>query len=403
MKTPRSIKSKKIFIVGGGFGGVRAARKACRIPHAEVFLISDSDSFTYYPQLYHAATGGSRSETALPLTDLFDGLPITVIHDSAIELDHAKRTLKTQKHTYVYDELILSLGSIPNYFGITGLPQYSFEIQSNAHAEAFKRHLHQQLIDTNTTDINYAIVGGGPTGVELAGALGEYLERIIALHKIPRTNYKIELIEATPRILPRLPERLAKKVHDRLEQLGVTVMTNAKVEGASPDALTVNGAPLDTHTIVWTAGIANNPFYEHNAAQFKLAKGNRPEVSKHLEAQPHLYVIGDNAHVEYAGLAQSAIRHADYVADDIDRKLHRKTRPAFVPKEGISVIPVGPYWAAVCWHNLRLYGRLGWLLRRAADLIAYRDIERLSAAWRVWLQDFKHEDNCRICAAATQN
>ncbi|HEX7259873.1 MAG TPA: NAD(P)/FAD-dependent oxidoreductase [Candidatus Saccharimonadia bacterium] len=401
MNTAEQPATHNVLIVGGGFGGVRAARMLSKQPGVSVTLLSDSLEFTYYPQLYHAATGGSRSESSLPLKELLEGTSVRVLKDTSVSVDHAAKTLTTASKTvYTYDQLILSLGSVTNYFNIKGLPEFCYEVKSTVSALAFKRHLHNQLIEDQATDVNYVIVGGGPTGVELAGALGSYLKRITRLHKITKVNYNIEVIEAMPRILPRLPEPVAARMHQRLEKLGVKVMTGAKVEAAGRDSLTVNGSPIPTETVVWTAGIANNPFFKANADQFILAKNGRVEVNAQLQAQPDLYVIGDNAAVDHGGLAQNAIAQANFVAEDIMRGLHGSRRKKFRSTEGISVIPVGPYWAAASWRNLALYGRPGWLLRRAADLIAYHDIESFPDAVRVWMHDFKQEDNCRVCAKA---
>ncbi len=392
----------RVVIVGGGFGGVRAARLIGKQSNIKVTLISDSPTFTYYPQLYHTATGGSRTEVALPLKKMFKNTPVTVLKDTAVKVDHAKRTITmSSKAEYTYDHLILSLGSVTNYFHIKGLPEYCYEIKSTSSATAFKHHLHNQLIEDQATDANYLIVGGGPTGVELAGALGEYLERIVKLHGVRKVNYRIKVIEAMPRILPRLPEAVAKRVKQRLEHLGVEVVTGAKVEAASDDSLTVNGSKIPTETVVWTAGIANNPFFKANANQFTLAKNGRVQVNYHLQAQPRMYVIGDNAAVEHGGLAQNAIAQADFVAKDIARTRAGAHRGVFKSAEGISVIPVGPRWAIASWRNLQCYGSLGWLLRRAADFIAYRDIEPFPKAVKVWIQDFKREDNCPTCSRAT--
>ncbi|HUC20048.1 MAG TPA: FAD-dependent oxidoreductase [Candidatus Polarisedimenticolaceae bacterium] len=401
MNTPSQSSSHHVVIVGGGFGGVRAARLLSRQPVMKVTLISDNPSFTYYPQLYHAATGGSRSETALPLKELLKDTTVEILKDTAVSVDHAAHTITmASKTVYTYDRLILSLGSVTNYFHIQGLPENCFEIKSTPSATAFKHHLHNQLIEDQATDANYLIVGGGPTGVELAGALDAYLERIVKLHGITKGNYAIKIVEAMPRLLPRLPESVAKRVQQRLEELGVSVMTGAKVEAAGPDSLTVNGKAIPSETVVWTAGIANNPFFKANEDQFKLAKNGRVEVSNRLQVHPGVYVIGDNAAVEHGGLAQNAIAQADFVADDIVRSYAKASRKIFRSTEGISAIPVGPYWAVVVWGKLKLYGRLGWLLRRAADLMAYRDIEQLPGALRVWSKDFKTEDDCQICAQA---
>jgi NADH dehydrogenase len=390
---------KKIVIAGGGFGGVRAARKLARLTGVQVTLISDSDAFTYYPQLYHAATGGSRAESAIPLAELLAGTSVQIVTDSVTTVDHAKHRLTgASKATYEYDELILALGSVTNYFGIKGLEEFAYNIKSIDGAERFKRHLHTQLVDEKRPDAHYVVVGGGPTGIELAGALGEYLRRIMRLHGMATPKYTIELVEAAPRLLPRMPENQARKIQERLESLGVHVSTGTVVEAETATDLRLKGEEMQTKTVVWTAGVANNSFFKNNAKEFTLAKNGRVEVDVHMEAHPQLYVIGDNASTPFGGLAQTAIADADFVASDIARKLGGQPRPAYQQKPGVSVIPVGSHWAAVQWSSLQLYGLSGWILRRLADLAAYGDIESWPKALQVWGKDHYHEDDCPLCA-----
>jgi NADH dehydrogenase len=153
----------------------------------------------------------------------------------------------------------LALGNITNYFGIQGLPEYSYNIKTIEGAERFKAHLHSQLVEEKRPDVNYVIVGGGPTGVELAGALGSYLHRIVQLHHIAKLDYGIELVEVNPRLLPRLPESFSAKVQQRLEALGVKVITGEAVQGETASELMLKGEKISTKTVVWTAGMANNP------------------------------------------------------------------------------------------------------------------------------------------------
>ncbi len=395
---PPTTRPHRIVIAGAGFGGVRAALQLCRGNGYELTVISPDDSFAYYPQLYHSATGGARSESALPLSELFAGCAISVVQAKVANVDPAAQTITTDNgQSYTYDKLILALGSVTNYFGIEGLAEFSFDIKSITGAERFKRHLHTQLTEEQRTDVNYVVVGGGPTGIELASALGEYLERIVRLHGVAKPRYDISLIEAAPRLLPRSPENYAAKIQHRLEKLGVRVMTGTAVEAETATALKVGGKELKTQTVIWTAGVANNPFYKANQQHFTLAKNGKVEVNEYLEAAPNLYVIGDNAATVYSGMAQTAIADANFVARDIMRQTAQQPRQAYRPKAPISVIPVGSHWAAVQWGNVRLYGYLGWILRRLADLDAYSTIEHWTKALGIWLTDSRREDSCGTC------
>jgi NADH:ubiquinone reductase (H+-translocating) len=390
---------RRVVVVGGGFGGVRAAARLSKHRELAVTLISNHHTFAYYPQFYHSATGGARSEVALPLDEVMDGHDVTRITDTIATIDSAAKTVTGASGTaYSYDTLVLALGTVTNYFGIKGLQEFSFDIKTIDGAERFKRHLHREILDTHSPERNYVIVGGGPTGVELAGALGHYLRRISRLHHLTPPKYSIKLVEAAPRLLPRSSEPVAVRVTHQLRKLGVTVLTGAVVEAETAETLKLHGKTISTSTVVWTAGATNNPFYGANAAVFKLGKGGRVEVDGHLEARPGVYVIGDNAITPYAGLAQTAIHNADYVAADIWRRHRRAARPAYRPFPPANVIPVGRHWAVAQWGPITVYGYLGYMVRRVADLIGYADIERWPAAVRVWLQDNKHDSGCPICS-----
>ena len=395
----------KILIVGGGFAGVRTAAKLSRHENLDVTLISNLSTFAYYPQFYHSATGGSRSESALPLTDVLAKTKVRLIRDVIVGIDPQASIVSSidGKTTYHYDKLVMALGCVTNYFGIAGLKELSYGIKSIEEAEEFKRHLHEQLLSDHQADLNYVVVGGGPTGVELSASLGAYLRRITKLHGIqPRTNY-VTLVEAAPRVLPRSNEAVSIRVKSRLESLGVKVLTSAVVKAETADALELEGQSIATKTVVWTAGTAVNPFYYSNGAHFQLGRGGRVMVSEHLEAKDNVYVIGDNAATPFSGLALTAIRDADYVASDIPRALAGKPRPAYKPQAPISVVPVGKGWAVAEYKTWHLYGYLGSILRRFADLLAYADIERWPAAGVLQPNPYRREDGCPICGVGEKS
>jgi NADH dehydrogenase len=363
-----------------------------------VTLISASETFAYFPQLYHAATGGSRAEAAIPLVKLLAGTNVKIIVDQINLLDETDHTVTgASGEVYPYGQLILATGSVTNYFGIPGLAEFSYNIKTIDGAVEFKKHLHDQLISGSKPELHYVIVGGGPTGIELSSALSEYMERIVGLHGVTAPKYRIDLVEAGPRLLPRSSEAHAKKIQDRLEKLGVHVMTGAVVEGETVDRLQLKGESIRTKTVVWTAGVANNPFFRNNADAFTLAKNGRVEVNEFMEAGPDIYVIGDNAATPHGGLAETAVGDARYVAADIARKLAGKKRKPYKQGIPIGIIPVGNGWAAVERGNLHLYGYLGWMMRRVGDFVGYSVIESLPRAIKVWGLDDVHQDECPIC------
>ena len=392
-------KTEQVLIVGGGFGGVKAALELADDPRFRVTLLTDDDELRYYPTLYHSATGGKRSNSSIPLDRIFKGKAINIVQGSAATVDRKTKTITTtDKQVIPYNTLILALGVVTNYFGIPGLAEYSYSIKTQSEVARFKAHLHQQLIDDGKPDLHYVIVGAGPTGIELAGALPNYLKRLMKNHGLKPQKPHIDLIEAAPRLLPRMPKTTSRAVRRQLRRLGIRLYLKSVVQGATADELTVSGRPIRSHTVVWTAGVTNHPFFAAN--KFTLMGRGKVATDVYLQAEENIFVLGDNANTPYSGLAQTALRDGSFVARNLKRRTQGKKMKSYVPKEPISVIPAGPRWAAVSWGRLQINGWPGWLLREAADLIGFHDLEPWQVATRQWFTEFSTQESCPVCAAA---
>lgn len=233
------------------------------------------------------------------------------------------------------------------------------------------------------------VVGAGPTGVELAASLGGYLKYLKKKYRQPGPSISVNIIEAAPRVLPRMSEKASAKVTKRLKKLGVKVETNKKVEAETADSLIVSGRPIKSHTVVWTSGVANNPFFKENADQFELSPNGKVVVDTHMRADRRVYVIGDNAFTQYSGLAQTALHDGAFVAKHILRKSNKKYKAKLPP----VVVPVGEGWAIFEYKGIRLSGWPAALIRQAADFIGYRDILPFWRALSMWhAQSVKQED-----------
>lgn len=386
----------RIVIVGGGFGGIKAALELVDDRRFDITIISDHDDFRVYPTLFQVSTGGSHKIASIPLSEVFSTKHIDIVIDSVTELDRTARTVGTKNgKTFTFEAVIFALGVTTNYFGISGLPEYSYGIKTLADAEELKAHLHQQLCVERKYDQNYVVVGGGPTGVELAGALPGYITRIAKAQGLKKRNVHVDLIEASPRLVPRMPKDVSRAITRNLRKQGVKVYTKTAVQAQTADALMVNNKPIRSHTVIWTAGVANNPFFaNHN---FQLTRNGKVRVDQFLQAEPGIYVIGDNADTPYSGMAQTAILDGLYVARNLQRITSKQDPKPYIAKKPIYVLPAGPQWAAVVWGKVRLYGKLGWMLRSAADLIQYKDFLPWSQAIKRWGALAAQEDYCAHC------
>lgn len=394
------MSEEKILIVGGGFGGVKAALKLSEFEKFKVTLISEDDSLRYYPTLYHTATGGKRANSSIPLNRIFAGKNVEIIKGFAKSVDRKNKQIITSNgNAYIYDTLILSLGVVTNYFGIPGLDKYSFSIKSQAEVEKFKQHLHKQLLDDKKPDLNYVIVGAGPTGIELAGALPDYLKRIMRNHKIRNRSVHVDLIEAMPRLLPRMPKITSRAVKRRLRKLGIKLYIGKAVQGQSVDELTVDGKPIRSHTVIWTAGVTNNPFFKEN--NFTITSKGKVSVDTYLQTEDNIFVLGDNANTPWSGMAQTALYDGKFVAKNLILRSKNKSMKSYIAKQPATVIPAGPHWAAVNWGFLKVNGKIGWFLREMADLSGFHYFEPWPRAIKQFLTEFDEQESCPVCAIAS--
>lgn len=387
---------QQVVIVGAGFGGVKAALELSKNDAYSVTLISNEPDFRYYPTLYHTATGGGRKLSSIPLRHLLEDKKVRLVHGTIDSLDRTGKGITLADGAKIdYDKLILSLGVVTNYFGIPGLKEYSYGIKSIAEAEELKKHLHKQLTDERKPDLNYIVVGGGPTGIELAGNLGHYLRTIMKKHGLEQRTIHIDLVESAPRLMPRMSKKVSRSIARRLRKLGVRLYLGKKVEGETADALTVSGKPINSHTVIWTAGVTNNPFFTNNG--FQLSPRGKVVVDEFLRAEKDIFVIGDNSETPYSGMAQTAVYDGEFVAHNLGKEAEGEPKLAYRPQQPVYVTPVGPRWAAVVWGKAYMYGWLGWFLREAGDLSAFIKIESPGNALLQWAHNFDEEDLCSTC------
>jgi NADH dehydrogenase len=388
-----------LVVIGGGFGGVKCALELTGNDALDITLISAQTIFCYYPSLYHTATGGRSAQSAIGLQTIFKNRPVNVVNATAKTLDRQAKTITTDSgESFNYDIIVCALGVITNYFNIKGLEEYSFGIKSPSEAQALKNHLHRQLMDERRPDLNYVVIGGGPTGVELAGSLGAYLKLIMSNHGIAHRPIHVDLVEAQTRLLPTMPVSMSRVVARRLKKLGVSLYLGQSVKGETADNLRLNDKLITSHSVVWTAGVTNNPFFSEN--NFDLTSRGKVVVDPYLRADSNIYVIGDNANTPYSGLAQTALTDAEFVAVNINRQLRQRKLKPYRPKQPVYAVPSGHKWAVVDWRNHFIYGRLGWTIRTLADANAFRAIESWVEASQQWMTEFGEQEECPVCAKA---
>ena len=402
-------KQKKIVIVGGGFGGIRAALDLARekMLHASITLVSDRPHFEFNPALYRVVTGNSPLEVCVPLREIFEKTSVEVIQDTITRVNLAEKTVRgASESTYDYNYLMLSLGSETVYFNIPGLLNNSLGFKSISEALRLKRHLHETFESCKQADeeqkaraLQIVVVGAGPSGTELAAELSYYCKALAQNHGVNPSEVAVDLVEAAPRILPLLPRNFTQKIATRLKALGVIIHTGASVIKKEGDTLFLKNMEINAKTVIWTAGVRSHHLYSEIEGLVQT-KGGRVEIDKYLQAKgtKNVFIVGDGADTPYAGMAQTALHNGRFAADVIKRKIMKFPLLPYTPQKPVYAVPVSRGWAAVKIGPVKLYGRIGLLIRRLADLRFFLSILPFKKALDAFGSRTTLCESCAICA-----
>jgi len=297
----------RVLVLGGGFAGIGAARKLKDVD-VDVVLVDEHDYHTFQPLLYQVATDLlETSAVGHPLRDLFHEHPNAVVHqDRVTGIDLNRREVQfSELEPIAYDYLVLGLGAEVNFFGVEGTTDHAFPMYTLHDAVRLRKHVLRRweaadrdpaLVEDGA--LNVVIVGGGPTGVESAGALAELYRGNFAddYPTIPQEQARLIIVEAAPELFGMFKADLRKYAKKALEKRGVEVLLGEIVESVTPTRVTLkSGKVLPAHTLVWGAGLQANPIAK--SLGLELQKGNRVPVGPDLSVvgHPEVFAVGDIA------------------------------------------------------------------------------------------------------------
>ena len=377
---PNLFGMKQVVVVGAGFAGFNAARGFAAEQSLQVTVIDRRNYHLFQPLLYQVATAGlSPADIATPIRSLLSRQAnARVLRGEVHDVDLGARLVRTDAGDFHYDRLVLACGSRHSYFGHEDWEPFAPGLKTIEQATEIRRRVLNAFEEAEKeTDprrqralLTFAIVGGGPTGVELAGAIGEMSRFTLArdFRHIDPKLARIVLIEAAPRILPALAPDLASRAVRDLESLGVQVWTHSAVTKVDAGGVEIGGERIEARTVLWAAGVRAEELSAHLGVQ--LVKGGRVPVGGDLSLPGHseVFVTGDQAAArdergeELPALAPVALQQGRFVACQILRDLRGEPRETFHYVDRGVLATIGRSRAVGQIRNVHVRGLLAWLV-----------------------------------------
>ena len=362
----------KIVILGGGFGGLTAARALTKI--ADVTVVDRHNFQTFLPLLYQVSTAGLAADhVAYPIRGALRKTGAKFRMASPISIDHKNKQVKLDSSELLdFDHLIIALGSTTADFGIPGVNEYALGMKSVHEALTIRAEVMRRFEDLcrfeDSTRFTISVIGGGPTGVEMAGALAELVRGPLKSDQAnAAAHIDVQLIEAGDRLLPPFSPSLSARTKKDLEKLGVKVMLNSAVKAlAHREVVLKDGTTLPSEITVWAAGVQGSPAMQ----QLNLpVVGNRLAVDPSLQVKnyPNIWALGDIAGAlgkddrPLPMVAPVAIQQGKFIAKQIERITKQKPLKAFSYLDKGSMATIGRNKAVVEVRGLKLTGTIAWL------------------------------------------
>jgi NADH dehydrogenase len=366
-----------VVIVGGGFGGLAAARALAGAP-LEVTLLDRKNHHLFQPLLYQVASAGlSPAEIAYPIRRILRRQRnARVLLGEAVAIDAAAKRVRLADGEIAYDHLILAAGAGHSYFGkdqweahAPGLKtlEDALEIRRRV-LLAFEKAEREEDAEARRSWLTFVVIGAGPTGVEMAGALADVARHTLVrdFRRIDPRAARIILVEAGPRVLPPYPEGLSEKAKLQLEALGVQVWTASPVTAIDGEGLQVGGDRIAARTVVWAAGVRASPLVASLGASLDRAGRVRVAPDLTVPGQPAVFVIGDLASLEQdgrpvPGVAPAAIQMGAHAARNLLRAVRGDSLVPFHYRDKGSLATIGRRRGVAVLGGLRLSGLPAWL------------------------------------------
>ncbi|HEX8373204.1 MAG TPA: NAD(P)/FAD-dependent oxidoreductase [Chthoniobacterales bacterium] len=391
---------KKVIIIGGGFAGLAAA-KGLGHKNVEVVLVDRTNHHLFQPLLYQVATGGlSPANIAQPLRFVLREYEnVRVVWAEITSIDVNQKTVTSQEGMFPFDYLVVATGARHSYFGHPEWEQFAPGLKTLEDAVEIRRRIFTafevaekaQTAEERQAALTFVVIGGGPTGVEMAGAIGELSRQALKrdFRRIDPSVSRVILIDASTRILSSFDEDLAASAYDDLAELGVDVRTEQKVSNIDATGVTVGDEHIQANTIIWAAGNAASPLAK------MLGEVDRPgrvmvQADLSIAGHPEIFALGDMAHLADAkgqplpGVSPVAIQMGEHAAKNILALMRGEATKPFHYHDKGSMATIGRNRAVADLHWIKFTGFiawLAWLFVHLAFLVGLRNQFLVFAQW----------------------
>jgi len=403
MKQKTIPEKKQIVILGGGFAGIRAALDLNNYLHDddqfEIVLVDRRDYQTFYSALYEAATTehwqiearSVKRTVTIPLIDVFKNTRVKVFKAFIERIDLQDGKVVTDSRIIAFDYLIISMGSVANYFGIPNLDKFSFTLKSLEDAIMIRNKVEDLVTKKDSAQI--VIGGAGFAGTEFAGELHNLLKHECAHHNKDLSKFKILIVEGGTYFLPGLPEKVSSVIAPRMAQMGIESRFSTLITEAGSNYVMLNNKErVEMDMLIWTGGVKAIKLPVE--AELPRDKSDRIGVEQtlNLRSFPNVFLAGDVACAldpktkkVVLQTAQEAISQGKHVATNVYRMIKNKNLLPYDPISVKFIVPVAGKFAVFYTPNLMTSGFAGWVIRKAADLRYFMSVLPFFTALKFWL------------------
>lgn len=393
--TQTDIPEKHVVIVGGGFAGVAAAKHFLKYDFVQVTLITPDDYLTYYPALYRYVFLKDEAQVKLWYSKIFENQRVDVVKDKVVGIvEDGKKIITEEGKEFAADAVVLATGSMANTYGIDGVDRSAYFLYGVDDAAELRGHIDMMVekhvgadIDEQVLGLHAIVVGGGVSGVELAGGLACYMREKASKEGLSPSLVSVDLIERSPRVLARFPESISEKVHKRLIKLGVNIFPHRALTKSESWTVGLDDMMIGAKTLVWTAGLKpvdTKTMLEKVGAEVSHSRRGKIEANQYLQIEDTcIWVAGDTAETPLSGLAQTAIRHGNHVAKNIVAEFTNKSQKVFESKSVLYDVPVGKRWGLFAAGDVSVTGIIPWVMRIFVDIKYYISVLPKEYVWKL--------------------